>query len=481
MFSGSGGFRFYKRLAMVVAVFSAIGAPVRAQESLPQRDPDAFVNQQRAVDERLRGEFESQLGDAAGSAFDWGGWYSLHFFVFDDGVKSSRTLRRHDLRLWGRLALDNGAHTFYARTRHSLIDFNAGDAYDRNEDDIEGPNLERGIYRFDLGKSREAGGERPLDYNLVASAGRDLVSLGTGITLATPLDHVSLAITHEDFELTAIAGKTVGSNQDFDLSRTAKRLRRSFLGGELRFTGFEKHRPFVYALWQRDRNREHRYQPFRKFRYDSFYLGLGSTGELIDRLFYAAEFVYQGGHSHNSRWFLRSSDIEAWAIRSQFEYLFPGEKKARASVEYLFGSGDSDRSNSPTNTIGGNHRDFEDNSFIAMGYRDTGLVLAPRYANLHTWRVGGSYHPLPNDDRFSRLELGTDWYLFYKHHHPGAISDPTSDVKAGYVGWEMDYFANWRVAPDLALTARFGAFFPGRSYSDRTTRTSLLIGMTWSF
>jgi Alginate export len=479
--SGACKFKTRTSIVIVLAVLAGLAAPVLAQEPVPQRDPDAFVNQQRAVVERLRGEFDAQLGDAAGTAFDWGGWYSLHIFVFDDGVESSRTMRRHDRRFWGRLSLDDGAHTFYARVRLSLIDFNAGDSYDGNEDDIDGPNLERGVYRFDLSKWRRAMGQEPLDFNLVASAGRDLVVFGTGITLATPLDHVSLTTTYEDFEFTALAGKTVGSSQDFDLSRTAKRLRRNFLGSQLRYTGNEKHRPFVYALWQRDRNREFRLQPFRKFKYDSFYLGLGSTGELIDRLYYAAEFVYETGSSQNSRWFLKSSEIEAWAVRTQLEYLFRGERKARASVEYLFGSGDRDRENSPTNTIGGNHGDFKDNGFIAFGYRDTGLVLAPRYSNLHTWRVGGSYYPLPNDDRFSRLEIGTNWYLFYKNRHDGAISDPTSTIASGYVGWEMDYFLNWKVATDVSWTTRVGAFFPGRAYSDRTTRTFLLVGMTWSF
>jgi hypothetical protein len=34
---------------------------------------------------------------------------------------------------------------------------------------------------------------------------------------------------------------------------------------------------------------------------------------------------------------------------------------------------------------------------------------------------------------------------------------------------------------DLAWTARFGSFFPGKAYSDRTTRTFVLVGVTYSF
>ena len=97
------------------------------------------------------------------------------------------------------------------------------------------------------------------------------------------------------------------------------------------------------------------------------------------------------------------------------------------------------------------------------------------------WRVGGSFHPWPRDERLRRLEVGTDWYLYQKHHASAAVSDPTAAVGSGYLGWEMDYFLNWRVTSDLAWTARFGAFFPGDAFDDQTTRTFLLLGMTWSF
>ncbi len=455
----------------------------------PRHDPDAFLNQQRAVWEQTRKDFDAQLGAAGRAAFDWGGSYSFYGFLFDDGVESSRTFRRHDLRLWGRLTLDHGAHEFYARTRLSLLDFNSGDAYDGNDDDTEGPNLERGLYRFDLTKALSAtglgatGSLLPVltEMNVVANAGRDLVEFGTGLTLSTPLDHVSLRTAYHDFELTVLAGKTVGSSQDFDLSRTATRTRRNFLGGEVRYHGFERHEPFAYALWQRDHNREEFRRPYQGFDYDSSYFGLGSIGELAQHLRYETEWVFEEGRSYGHQRFLKTNEVEAWAWRNELEYLFPGEHQARASVEYLFGSGDPDRLTSPTNSFGGNRFDLSDNSFIGFGFRDTGLSFAPRYSNLHMWRLGGSFYPWPTHERLRRLEVGTDWYLYHKHHASGAVSDPTAAVRSGYLGWEMDYYLNWRVTWDLAWTARFGAFFPGRAFDDQTTRTYFLLGVTWSF
>ncbi len=461
---------------------SAVAAPVAAQVR-ETREPESFVNQQRAADELLRRELDAQMGALGKAAFDWGGWYSLNLFLFDDGVESSRTLRRHDLRLWGRLTLEEGAHEFYVRTRLGLVDWNHGDSYDGNEDDIEGPNLERGIYRFDLRKALSAAGSPALpdDFNLITTAGRDLVMFGTGLTLSTPLDHVSLAGTYRDFELTTLAGKTVGSTDDFDLSRTATRTRRNFLGAELRYLGSERHDPFAYVLWQRDHNREEFRRPFQRYDYDSFYFGLGAIGELTPHLHYETEWVYEEGRSYGHRRFLKTNEVEAWAWRNELEYLFPGEHNARTSIEYLFGSGDPDRLTSPTNSFGGNRFDFSDNSFIGFGFQDTGLSFAPRYSNLHMWRAGGSFYPWPRHDVFDRLEVGTDWYLYCKNHGSGAVSDPTANVQSNYLGWEMDYYLNWRVTVDLAWTARFGAFFPGDAFDDRTTRTFLLLGMTWSF
>lgn len=462
-------------------------ASAQFQEPNRVRDSDSFILQQRAVDEQVRRDFDAQMAGAGKVAFDWGGWYSLHFFVFDDGVESSRTLRRHDLRLWGRLTLDRGAHEFFARTRLSFLDFNAGESYDGDDNDLEGPNLERGVYRFDLSKALSAAGPRgseprsPSDFNLIASAGRDLVAFGTGLTLATPLDHVSLRTTYRDWEATLLAGKTVGSGDDFDLSRTAARTRRNFLGGEIRYLGWERHQPFVYALWQRDRNREQWHRLYQRFDYDSSYFGLGAVGEVTPHVRYETEGVLEEGRGYGHKRFLKTEEIEAWAWRAELEYLAPGDCKARASIEYLFGSGDPDRPTSPTNSFGGNRFDFTDNSFVGFGFRDTGLAFAPRYSNLHMWRIGGSFYPWPHHQRLQRLELGTDWYLYQKHHASAAVSDPTAGVASGYLGWEMDYYANWRVTSDLAWTARLGAFFPGDAFADQTTRTFFLLGVTWSF
>jgi len=468
-------------LGLVSFVFSSAVA-AQTRPSLSLRDaPESFINQQRSIEVRMREQFDRERGAAQRALFDWGGWYNLHFFLFDDGVESSRTLRRHDLRLWGRLSWDESAHEFYARSRLSLLDFNSGDSYDGNDDDVEGPNLERGYYRFDLARALHTYNDRVIDYNVVVTVGRDLVQVGSGLALAAPLDHVKLTATSRAWELSLFGGRTVGSLEDLDLTRPTDRTRRNLYGGQLSYLGMDRHQPYFFAVQQEDRNRDPLFPLFQRFEYDSRYLGIGSSGELIERLRYSTEWVYETGDGFGHQQFIHQNDVEAWAALAELEYLFRGPHKARGSVEYLFASGDGGRFASPTDAFGGNTGDYEDTGFVALGYHDTGLSFAPRYSNLHLWRTGASFYPWPQRQRLQRLEVGTDWYLFWKHHRDGAVSDPTANVRSGYLGWEMDYYLNWRVAADLSWTARLGVFFPGQSFSDTSVRTFFLIGLTYSF
>jgi hypothetical protein len=147
----------------------------------------------------------------------------------------------------------------------------------------------------------------------------------------------------------------------------------------------------------------------------------------------------------------------------------------------MFASGDAGRLLSPTNAEGGNTGDYTDRGFNGFGFRDTGISFSPRLSNIHIWRLGASFKPFPDVEEVRDLELGTDWYLYWKHRSSAAVSDPLADYQSGYLGWEMDYFANWRIYNDLSWTVRFGTFFPGSAYSDTSSRSFLLTGITWSF
>ncbi len=463
------------------ASLALAGQTAWGQPAARRDDPTAFLNQQRRIQEEVDRQTLSAVPSTDRFSLDYGGWYSFHLFIFDDGVNSSRTYRRNDLWVWSRAMLDGGAHEVFTRTRLGFVDFNTHDSYDRNDDDWEGPSLERGYYKFDLRKAMTAYAGRRLEYNVQLELGRDLVTFGTGYAFSTVLDHVQLGAELADFQFTGMAGRTVGSSDDFDRSRFVTRSRRAFFGFEARYRGFERHEPFGYVLWQVDHNHDTIATPLQGYDYDSFYAAIGSEGELVENLRYSTEWVYEGGRSYGNRRFAKRDVIRAWAFDVELEYLFDGAGDPRASLEYMFASGDAGRLSSPTDSVGGNSGDFTDTGFNGFGWRDTGLSFAPGMSNLHVWRGGGSFFAFEDLRGASRLELGADAYLYWKNHRDGAVTDPTAQVRSGYLGWEMDFYANWEITHDLAWTARYGVFFPGKAFSDRTTRTFFLVGMTWSF
>ena len=116
---------------------------ILASSALAQEKSTAYINQQRQVDETVRLQLDRQLPASQKVLVDFGGWYTSYVYLFDDGIKN-RTLRQQDFRLWGSLSADDAIHQAYARMRMSYFDFNHGDSYTGNEDDLEGPSLDRG-------------------------------------------------------------------------------------------------------------------------------------------------------------------------------------------------------------------------------------------------------------------------------------------------------------------------------------------------
>ena len=475
-------------LALLMGMICLFGAPVVAFGQLGLSSgqeggiSSAFLERQRALDRENQRKLQQELPTAQRFRVDWGGWYNSYFFMFDDGVVSSRTLRQNELRLWASFNADRGIHQGYARLRMTHNDWNAGDSFTPNEDDLDGPNLERGWYMFDIAKALRLYGGVEKPFELKFKIGRDLVHIGTGFALDVPLDHIMFQGEVFDFQTTLVGGWTPSSTENIDRSRpVADHSDRHFWIVEERYKGWAEHEPFVYVAWQDDHTSEDPPEPFQQFRYDSRYVGFGSTGELVDNLRYSTEWVIQRGRSYSDQRFIKRNRIKAWGFDHRLDYVFRHKTKPVISAEWMFASGDANRLGSPTNAIGGNRNDKTDRSFVGFGFRDTGISFSPRLSNIHVWRLGGSFRPLPDVAAAKELELGTDWYLYYKNHSTAAVSDGLANRQSGYLGWEMDYFANYRILTDLAWTVRFGAFFPGKAFSDRTSRTFLLTGITWSF
>jgi hypothetical protein len=443
-----------------------------------------YVNQQRQVEEDVRQQLDRNLPASQKVLLDWGGWFGSYIFIFDDDLKK-RTLRRQDFRLWGSLNADQGIHQAYVRLKLSYDDFNHGDSYTGNDDDLDGPNLDRGWYQLDLAKllRKHGGVDLPIDWTV--KAGRDYIMYGTGYALSMPLDAVQMTTGFGDLKIDSLIGKTISSYDNLDTSRPEPgRSDRCFYGVQARYTGFQKHEPFVYYFAQNDRQNDGwPYLYKQKWDYDSQYLGFGSTGEITPYLRYSGEFVFEQGQSYANEEWLGTDPIDAYGWDYELIYSPHLATRPKFSLEYMFASGDADRLLSPTNSTSGNLAGTDDNSFNGFGYRNTGLALAPDLSNLHIWRLGGSFFPLDkhSNEWLRKLELGTDFFAYNKNRTVTSISDPLADEPNGFVGWEMDYYLNWRLTSDLSWTIRYGTFFPGDAYSDKESRDFFLTGFTWSF
>ena len=468
------------QIAFAAVVALVIGGP-RAQGQQRGDAEERFFLQQRLLDDQLHAEQAKTAPVQSLLDFQWGGWVDYYMFDYDDGEQRSRFGQRPSLAIWTRASIDNGAHELFARMRLRYTWFRPGDEVERQEDWF-GPDFEQAWYQIDVGKAFRL--NKPSDpVQLKARIGRQEVMFGTGYALDLPMQAVLLDAKLYDFRVQGLLGKSI-LNYPNNIDRSPpvqSHSDRDFYGVQLSYEKLQNHVPFVYAVWNDDHTKERPKDAFQNYRYDSFYLGFGSHGSLAHNLNYWIEGVLESGHDYGDGQFLRKDYIDAWGWDIGLEKLFDVALHPRVVGEYMFGSGDGNRQWSPTNADGGNSNGRKDTSFAAFGFRDTGIALSPTVSNLHVWKVGGSFTPLERYDFFRQLELGTNWFLYTKNRARAAISDPTADNFSGYVGWEMDYFINWRLSSDLSWTIRWGTFCPGSAYQDQHTRHFVLTGVTWSF
>jgi len=455
-------------LAAALAVLTASGAAVaQVREDGP-----------RLYQEQLRVELDKQQAAARELGLDAGGWLSFGLFRYDDNTRQTRTLR-----LWASYSLQ-GVHQFYIRGMAGYNDWNAGDNARANEGDkYEDVDIERAWYRFDYNRMIRNRTGRDPEVGFTAEVGRNFHQIGSGLVLALPLDAVRITGHFRDWQLTGLAGMTVPDTANIDNSAAVDdEMDRCFYGVELRYTGFDRHEPYLYYLWQTDHTHERPNDAVQDYNYDSSYLGIGSGGSLISpNLRYLAELVFETGRGFPQGTNRQREDVQAMALDVLLEYFFQCRTHPKISFEYLWGSGDPDRRLSSTSTIGGNLIDTRDEAFNAFGFRDTGLALAPEVSNLHIIELGLSAFPLENLELFKKMEVGTKVYFYAKDKSKGAISEPTGNQRSSWVGWEWDLFCNWRISSDVSLTVRYGAFQPGSAFADRGCRQFLYTGLTYSF
>jgi hypothetical protein len=477
-------------VVVVVAVAAVISLAPRAARA--QASVERFERQLELLRRENTERALANVPPEQRALIDYGGFLSFNYFSIDDAALDNHILRQYDVVGYARLNLD-GAHELYLRGSTGYQDFNDQDSFNGFGDEIIDPDLDRAFYRFDLNGWQRAHGRTITEWNLITQGGRDLAYWGNGLALSQVIDGARVNAEWGGNTVELIAGVTPTRTVDIDSSRPNfdHNTRRGFYGAMLsRQVG--DHRPFVYGLLQRDYNEDD--VAFTggvrtEYDYNSHYLGVGSTGNITDKLLYGVELVYEGGDTLSNSFAIAGPTlvqipqtrdaIRAVAADARLDYLLLDRRRTRFSAELIAASGDSDRLNS-TNTFGGNLHDTTDRAFNAFGLLNTGLAFAPAVSNVLILRVGAVTFPLPDHSLFDRLQVGADFFVYSKMSHDAPIDEPTVDKR--YLGVEPDFFLNWQVSSDVTLNLRYGIFFPGSAIvSDEKTRQFFGAGVTYAF
>jgi hypothetical protein len=422
--------------------------------------------------------------------FDFGFWHKFGYYHYEDlgggsTNEHARDLRLHRLYAWTEVVLDR-THRFYARIATLSFDYSKGDGgiWDHK---IYKPRLDMGFYEY---RTEAVKGSQSTIKQYSLRFGRQLLKVGSGFTYRRIHDGIRAGASTRMLDAEAFFAQSIPSEDNIDQSKPGNnRQRRNFYGAQVSLRKWQNHTPFVYVLLQRDRQGEKIKNIDQNFIFHSNYIGIGSKGSLCRKVNYRAEYVIMGGKRHaDSIIFpfpLGKTRIEAYAFDSKIEYIPGGVFKTVLSLQYMFGSGDSDRLQ-PTDTYLGNEPFTSDATFVAFGHVETGYALYPMVSNLHVFRLSGSFMPLRNSSLFSKLRVGTAFITFQKHKRGGGISTRKSQTYDNKnVGWEVDFFAQWEVFSDLHVTVKWGHFDPGNAFSsDSGMRRNLdyyFLGVIYSF
>lgn len=471
--------RLRAALAIIPTFAVMLAVVIAAQPPAAQAQQDSFFNRQQFLEEDIRRAIEADTPDPQRARLTYGGYVIPQWQEYEGTAGSEDNLRQVDLRLWFDLNFD-GVHRVYARTRVAWTNFGPGDSPFSWNQDLLGPNLDRGFYEIRLSEALRRAGWADWPFASTITAGRQFVEFGNGLALSEVLDGATVRLDFPDWRFTGLAGRTILSRDNIDRSPVvADHMDRVFGGLQVDYLGLSRHQLFAYWFSQYDRTGERPRDPLQDYEYDSHYFGMGARGDIIQNLRYASELVFQTGHSQNAGVVGGSAAIRAMAFDQVFEYYFQHPSDPIISLQYAVATGDDDRLSANSSLFG--NTAGNDNAFQGFGYINTGYSFAPAFTNLQFLRLGGRFKPMPESECFKQLEIGTDFYWFWKQQKNGPISDFRANRPAHELGTEVDLYLNWRIFSDLAVTLRYGRFWTGDAFANSEKRDFVYAGFIYSF
>ena len=123
----------------------------------------------------------------------------------------------------------------------------------------------------------------------------------------------------------------------------------------------------------------------------------------------------------------------------------------------------------------------EPNARIAATFVNSSLEAPERRKRLAAAVRGDVDLLYVTPERFRDLEVGVDFYSFWKQKKSGPVSDFRANVATRELGHEVDIYANWRLLSDLSVMLRYGRFWTGDGLSDGEKRDFMYAGLVYSF
>ena len=433
------------------------GAALRVQES--EREISVEEAKQLRATEKVTDEDKD-------FTFDFGVWVYgsyRHYRNIDndndveDWIKDTFVL---DTRAWAR-ATYLRLLTLYCRFMNAYTwRPNVSSDYTGVGDDFEGPVVD--VLYADVNLKEK------YDVPFSTRIGRQYISAGRGITYGDVHDAALFKYGFgEKVKIKAFISKTkpYDDNIDYSVPGYKDECDRNFYGAEAAFF-FPKGVLYGYGLIQRDRSHEYPEDLTQNYTYDSEYLGAGFDIR-HKGLTCWGEIIKEFGRSYTdaTKTELARKDIDAWALDTGAKYKFDCYSHPVLGVEFMYGSGDKDRTR-VTNTSGGNVNG-RDHNFLYFGTINAGYAMAPRISNMIIYKAGIGFKPLEFIPYVGkRLAVGSKYYLYRKDKKSGGIYDVDATEASADVGQEIDFFINWNVYENMNIIARFGKFFPGAAYPD---------------
>jgi len=471
-------------IGIVISVNNVLSAQ-DLLEAQKVRQQKLEMEVQRVMD--IRGTMAQRL------LWDWGGSERFIFLTYDDidNARVSdkrRTSRSNNVYLWGNLNLDN-IHNFYMRLHLEHIDRRRGDEYRTSNNRFKWnteEGFDQGTYTLSIDKALNKYLDYRIPVRLELTAGRFRSYIGKQITYMKRGNGVELNGSSEWVDFKLFGFKNLIDEENIDYSVPGFRSsRRYFYGAEFIYKGFKAHRPYIYALIQEDDSGENIEDPNQDYEYDSRYFSIGSRGRIIRNVYYEIEGIHQGGRSYPEAEEPTgvspdNEQIEAWAFDATLSYQHDIITQPAFSAEFALATGDPHRTRRVTNTIGGNKEGSTDRGFLGFGYLDTGLSLAPRFANLRMLKLAFAFTP-SQLIKNNKVNVEVDYFLFRKDEKKGAISDTRADRPKRNLGKEFDVNIIWEIFSDLSASINYGRFYPGNAYSDKDAKDFVMFTMMFQF